>query len=231
MSFLNPVDDMKKNIEGMLNIINFARANKVHKIIFASTFNVYEENAKTPILEEKSNCLPKSLYANSKLAAENYLRVYASHLGIKWNILRMFNIYGPGQDPKNKYLGMISIFLNMAKKMTPIQVKGSLKRFRDFIYIDDVTEAWLKVAKDKKNYNKIYNLGTGKKTSLKELFFIISKVLDKKLVVKELKGTPGDFMGCYSNISRIKKDLKFKPQMSLLEGIKKFNNWLNEQTK
>ena len=53
----------------------------------------------------------------------------------------MFNIYGPGQDPKNKYLGMISIFLNMAKKMTPIQVKGSLKRFRDFIYIDDVCKA------------------------------------------------------------------------------------------
>lgn len=231
LSFTDPEKDLRLNILSTLNILRFIETKNIKKFAFASTFNVYEENNLIPKLNENSYCKPKSLYAISKLAAENYVRCICERNDISWNIFRMFNIYGPGQDPKNKYLGMISIFLNMAKKMTPIQVKGSLKRFRDFIYIDDVTEAWLKVAKDKKNYNKIYNLGTGKKTSLKELFFIISKVLDKKLVVKELKGTPGDFMGCYSNISRIKKDLKFKPQMSLLEGIKKFNNWLNEQTK
>ena len=57
----------------------------------------------------------------------------------------MFNVYGPGQDSKNNFLGMISIFLNMAKKNSEIKVKGSLKRFRDFIYIDDVLDAWHKV--------------------------------------------------------------------------------------
>ena len=229
MSFKRPLDDMEKNIEGMLNIINFSQKKKINKIIFASTFNVYQENDRTPKLKENSACVPKSLYANSKLAAENYLKVYATHLGVKWNILRMFNIYGPGQDPKNNFLGMISIFLNMAKKQPSIQVKGSLKRFRDFIYIDDVTEAWMKVASDKKNYNKVYNLGTGAKTTLGKLFYIISKVLKKKLTIKELKGTPGDFMGCYSDVSEIKKDLNFKAKTTLEKGVNQFNKWLDEK--
>ena len=107
-----------------MNIINFSYIKKVQKIIFASTFNVYKENFKSAQLKEVSECEPKSLYAISKLAAENYLRVYGNYLGLKWNIFRMFNIYGPGQDKKNKNLGMISIFLNMAKK----QSKGNSKR-------------------------------------------------------------------------------------------------------
>ena len=167
------------------------------------------------------------MYAISKLAAENYLRVYATHLGLKWNILRMFNIYGPGQDRKNKNLGMISIFLNMAKNNPKVLVKGSLKRFRDFIYIDDVIEAWYKLALDKKNYKKIYNLGSGTKTSLKVLFDLIAKTLNKKIFIKEATGTPGDFLGCYADISQIKKDLKFKPRIKLKEGLKLFNSWLS----
>ena len=227
VSFKNPYDDQKKNILGMINIINFAKKNKVKKIIFASTFNVYNENFKVYKLKETSECKPKSLYAISKLAAENYLRVYATHLGLKWNILRMFNIYGPGQDRKNKNLGMISIFLNMAKNNPKVLVKGSLKRFRDFIYIDDVIEAWYKLALDKKNYNKIYNLGSGTKTSLKVLFDLIAKTLNKKIFIKEAVGTPGDFLGCYADISKIKKDLKFKPRIKLKEGLKLFNSWLS----
>lgn len=228
VSFQNPYDDLKKNILGMLNILNFAKTKKVSKIIFASTFNVYMENYNSPRLNEESICVPKSLLATSKLAAENYLRIYADHLKIKWNILRMFNVYGPGQDPNNPNLGMISIFLNMAKNYPEIKVKGSTKRFRDFIYIDDVVDAWYKMAKDKKNYNKIYNLGSGKKTTLDNLFLVISKSLNKKIKIKVEKGTPGDFLGCYADISNIRKDLKFKPNVSLGNGILKFNNWLNQ---
>ena len=143
----------------------------------------------------------------------------------------MFNVYGPGQDSKNNFLGMISIFLNMAKKTSEIKVKGSLKRFRDFIYIDDVLDAWHKVFIDRKHYNQIYNVGSGKKTTLKVLFKKISFVLGKKLKIKEEKGTPGDFLGCYANISKIKKDLKFKPKHNLLVGLKKFNEFLDDGSK
>lgn len=231
LSFKNPQDDLKKNILGMINIINFADIKKIKKIVFASTFNVYQEKKSTTKLKEVSNCDPKSLLSISKLAAENYLKIYATHLKIKWNILRMFNVYGPGQDPNNPNLGMISIFLNMAKNNPTLNVKGSLKRFRDFIYIDDVVEAWYKIAIDKKNSNKIYNLGSGSKVTLKQLFKVISKTINKKLNIKVRKGTPGDFLGCYSDISKIKKDLKFFPKINLNNGLKRFNDWLDEQKK
>lgn len=227
VSFQKPYEDQKRNILSTINIINFARQNKASKIIFASTFNVYKEDFKNFRFNEKCTCEPKSLYATSKLAAENYLRIYSEYLGIKWNILRMFNIYGPGQDKKNKNLGMISIFLNMAKSNDEILVKGSLKRFRDFVFIDDVVDAWYKLALDKKNYNKIYNLGSGKKTTLKVLFHNISKVLNKKIKIHQTKGTPGDFLGCYADIKKIKKDLNFNPKTNLFNGIKIFNKWLD----
>ena len=228
VSFQKPYDDHKKNILGMMNIINFAKKNKIKKIIFASTFNVYKENFKFSKLKEISECDPKSLYAISKLAAENYLKVYGNYLGLKWNIVRMFNIYGPGQDKKNKNLGMISIFLNMAKNNSKVLVKGSLKRFRDFIFIGDVIEAWYKLALDKNNYNQIYNLGSGKKITLKILFKYIEKTLNKKIFLKEEAGTPGDFLGCYADTGKIEKDLKFKPKVSLYKGLKLFNNWLDQ---
>lgn len=228
VSFQKPYDDHKKNILGMMNIINFSKKNKVKKIIFASTFNVYKENFKFSKLKEISECDPKSLYAISKLAAENYLKVYGNYLGLKWNIVRMFNIYGPGQDKKNKNLGMISIFLNMAKNNSKVLIKGSLKRFRDFIFIDDVIDAWYKLTLDKKNYNQIYNLGSGKKITLKILLKHIEKTLNKKIFIKEEPGTPGDFLGCYADTSKIEKDLKFKPKVSLNKGLNIFNNWLDQ---
>jgi UDP-glucose 4-epimerase len=230
-SFKNPVDDLNKNIVGTVNLIEWCKKNKVKKIIYASTFNVYEENAKKPKLSENDNNQLKSLYAISKFTAENYIKLYCNYIGIKWNIMRMFNVYGPGQDPKNNFLGMISIFLNMARKKSVINVKGSLRRFRDFIYIEDVIDAWYKVINDKKNYNKVYNVGSGKKTSLEELFKKISITLQKKLNIKEEKGTPGDFLGCYADVSKIKKDLKFEPKFDLTRGLKEFNQWLDNEKK
>ena len=225
LSFSDPEFDLKVNILGTLNILRWAKTRKVKKILFASTFNVYEENNLKPKLSENNPCKAKSLYAVSKLASESYIQCYANHYKISWVILRMFNIFGPGQDPTNKSLGMINIFLNMALENSKVEVKGSLKRFRDFIFIDDVVEAWYQTATKKNLKNKIYNIGTGKKTSIIKLLRIISKVIKRKIQINELEGTPGDFKGCYSDISRIKKDINFQPKVSLENGLKIFYSW------
>ena len=176
-SFEIPEVDLKTNIIGTFNLLNWSKKNQIQKIVYASTFNVYEEDNKKFILNEESKCKPKSLYAISKFAAENYIRVYGNHIGIKWNIIRMFNIYGPGQDPENKFLGMINIFLNMAKKDPKIIVKGSLNRFRDFVFIDDIIRAWVLIVEDKKHSNEIYNVGSGQKTTINEL---LKKIFSRK---------------------------------------------------
>ena len=225
LSFFDPEKDLKLNILSTLNILRYAEKIKVSKFIYASTFNVYEENNSLIKLNEKSSCKPKSLYAISKLAAENYVKCICERNKISWNILRMFNIYGPGQDPTNKSLGMINIFLNMAISSNKINVKGSLSRFRDFIYIDDVVDAWFKIANSKKTINKIYNIGTGKKTTIKELLHLIINLLDKKIMIKETKGTPGDFNGCYANINKLNEDIDFSPKVSLKKGLSLFYKW------
>ena len=74
-------------------------------------------------------------------------------------------------------------------------------------------------------------MGSGTKVTLKTLFKHISKILNKKIIVKIEKGTPGDFLGCYANIKKIKNELNFIPKVKLKEGIKKFNDWLSKETR
>ena len=100
---------------------------------------------------------------------------------------------------------------------------------RDFIFIEDVIKAWGLLIDDKKNYDKIYNLGSGTKCSISDLLNEISLTLNKKLNIKEIPGSSGDFMGSVSDISRIKNDLGFKPDYNLKTGLKLFNNWLESK--
>ena len=92
LSFKDPEFDLKVNILGTLNILRWAKAKNAKKLLFASTFNVYEENNFKPRLSENDNCKAKSLYAVSKIASENYIQCYANHCNLSWVILRMFNI-------------------------------------------------------------------------------------------------------------------------------------------
>lgn len=228
LSFKYPLKDLNSNIISTANIIEWAKKNKTKKIIFASTFNVYKEKK---YLSESDICFPKSIYSISKKASEDYIQMMCPYYKINWSILRMFNIYGPGQNPLNSDLGMINIFLNMAKKNNLINVKGSTKRFRDFVFIDDAVNAWYSCATKSISNSKIYNLGSGNKTSIFQLIKIIEKVLNKNLKIIEEKGTPGDFSGCYANISKAKKEIKFKTNTSLFDGLSLFNNWINEKYK
>ncbi len=162
-SFDIPDIDIKINILGTLNMINWCRDNDIKRILFASSFVVYGDNPNTEILSEVEACNPKSIYALSKYASEQLLKIYAEPLGIQWNALRMFNIYGPGQDLSRNDQGIVSIFLNIVRNNNYVGVQGSLDRFRDFIYIDDVVQGWELCLLNNEFPNQIYNLGSGVK--------------------------------------------------------------------
>ena len=208
-SFEEPDLDVQINVLGTVNLINFCKKNKVKKFIYASSFTVYGDNKGTEVLNEESSCNPKSFYAVSKYASEKYLQILCEKFSIKWNIIRMFNVYGPGQDMKRIDQGIVSIYLNYIKNYKVLPVKGSLERFRDLIYIDDVIDAWVLCLKDKKNYNQIFNLGSGEKTYVKDMIKEIIKLYKKenKIKVKVIDSTPGDIKGCYANIEKIKRCL------------------------
>jgi UDP-glucose 4-epimerase len=228
-SFKNPEQDLKVNILGTLNMIRLCELWEIPRILFASSFTVYGDNADHEILSEDLPCDPKSLYGIGKLTGELYLKVYAEKLGIKWNALRMFNVYGPGQDLSRKDQGMVSIFLSYIKEGNYVPVQGSLDRFRDHVYIDDVVEAWVACIKNNDFSNQIFNVGSGKKTTIKELIDKIIGIYNKEVIVETTGYTPGDMMGCYADISKITRDLGYSPTYDLDSGLLAFKQWADEE--
>jgi len=223
-SFKNPENDLKINILGTLNIIRLCDYLKIPRILFASSFTVYGDNADYEMLTESLPCDPKSLYAVGKLTGEQYLKVYAEKLGITWNALRMFNVYGPGQDLARKDQGIVSIFLSYVREGNHIPVQGVLERFRDLVYIDDVISAWI-LCLEKNIPNQIFNVGSGLKTTIKELIDSIAILHNKEVAVEVVNATPGDMMGCYADISKAKEMLGYCPQYNLESGLTNFKNW------
>ena len=220
-SFQIPELDLKLNLLSTINVVNFCKLNKIKKIIFSSSFTVYGDVKNKQKLSENEKCDPKSFYAISKYASEKYLIQLCHKYKIGWNILRFFNVYGPGQDLSRTDQGIVSIFLDLIRNNNKIAVKGSLNRFRDLIYIDDVINSIFLLISDKKHLNEIYNIGTGKKTTIKDLIKKISKLYkkEKKLKISFSKPTPGDLLGCYADIGKAKKHLGFKPSIDLDKGL------------
>ena len=221
-SFSIPYDDIKINILGTLNVIDNMIKYKIPRIIFASSFVIYGDKKEREIICEEDECLPKSVYAGSKLAAEHLLQNYAQPNGIIWNALRMFNVYGPGQDISKKDQGLVGIFMNMLLKSNEVEVKGRLDRFRDLVYIDDVIQGW-EACLERGLPNKAYNLGSGKKTEFGELIDKLARVMGKfdELKITELPGSPGDMIGCIANIDSLRQDTSYNPKIETIEGIEK----------
>jgi UDP-glucose 4-epimerase len=219
ISFEDPVYDLQTNAQSTLLLLQYALKNNCKKFIYASTMSVYGEQPDGPI-SEKHPTIPKSFYAVGKLASENYLRIY-SEMGIDSIALRLFNVYGPGQNMDNLKQGMVSVFLAQAIKNGHIHVKGSKDRYRDLVYIDDVCNAFLSTIDQKFEGFHIYNVATGTRTTIEELVQILIKNLLNEISVEYKGKTPGDQFGIYGDSTLIKKELRWFPNYTLESGLKK----------
>lgn len=228
ISFDNPVSDLSMNVVSTLNLIDFSIKNGIKKIVYASSMSVYGEVGEGPS-SEGDLCKPLSCYGIGKKTAEEYIKLYGNKL--PFNIFRMFNVYGPGQDLFNMRQGMVSIYIAQALKNNKIIVKGSPDRYRDFIYIDDVVNSWILALDENFPKNTILNLGTGVKTTVQQLLNTINNALNKhdmqSCEIEVQDGTNGDQTGIYANISELMKTFTHDYQFTSLKlGIEKFINSL-----
>ena len=221
ISFDDPSYDLKTNTLSTVKLLKFAIKNNCKKFIYASTMSVYGENIDERVNED-AILNPISFYAVGKIASEQYLKIYSLY-GLTCTSLRMFNVYGPGQNMSNLRQGMVSIFLEQALN-GKVVVKGDLNRFRDFIYIDDVANAIIESTKFDDIKYRVMNIGTGTKTTVKSLLNEISKNIPDKLIIEQLDSTPGDQYGIYADISYAKKIMDWYPITNLSDGIRKFIN-------
>ena len=194
------------------------------QIIFSSSAAVYGSPIHLPI-KESHPLKPLSPYAASKIAAENYLKTYSNLYGIKTTILRIFNAYGPRQT-LNQYSGVITIFINNALKGKPLKIFGDGNQVRDFIYIEDVVEAF-KLALEA-NRTATYNIATGKPTKIIALAKTVKQLTQTKSKITYTKPRKGDIRYSYADITKAKNQLGFQPKTTLKEGLKKtIENWSN----
>ncbi len=225
ISFDDPVYDLQSNTQSTLLLLKFALETGCKRIIYASSMSVYGDQP-DKATNENAICNPKSFYAVGKLASEHYLRIFQQY-GINTTALRLFNVYGPNQNMDNLRQGMISIFLAQAIKNKHIAIKGSLDRYRDFIYIDDVVDIFEQCIQDERTYNDVFNIGTGHKTSVGKIVKFIKSTLPYTITCECLGNTPGDIKGIYADISKANKKFGFNPKISLDNGLKKMIIWAN----
>lgn len=225
ISFDDPVSDLNRNTISTLNLIQYGIKNNVERIVYASSMSVYGI-VNDEKIDESHKTDPLSCYGVGKLASEGYLNVYKNN--IPYVVMRMFNVYGPGQDLNNLRQGMVSIYLAQALKTGNIIVKGSINRYRDLIYIDDVVEAWFRASTYENAKNQVMNLGSGKKTTVESLLEKICKIVPGADYVVE-NPTPGDQNGIYADNEKLKEILKIDKFVTLDRGIDTFSKWANFQ--
>ena len=195
ISFDDPVSDLNKNTVSTLNLINYSIKNKVERFVYASSMSVYGNSIKSKFIDEKNNPKPISVYGNSKLTAEKMLAVLFEHYRIPVVNLRLFNVYGPSQNLNNLQQGMVSIYIYYLLHKKKILVKGSLNRIRDFIFIDDVTNAINSIIKSRLYVNGTFNISSKTKTTVRNLIRLLQKNFKMKKDIVISKKTPGDVFG------------------------------------
>tara|TARA_B100000315_G_C14490275_1_gene547257 strand:- start:111 stop:1028 length:918 start_codon:yes stop_codon:yes gene_type:complete len=225
-SFLDPINDMKRNSFATLLLLEWSLNNSIKKFIYTSTMGVYSDGLKEAA-NECSKINPKSFYGFNKRSSENFIELY-SQKGLKSTIFRLFNCYGPGQNMADFDQGMLSIYLAYLLLDKPVLVKGSLDRTRDFVYIDDVTDAVLLGLKSKST-NNIYNVCSGKETSVKQLIkeLLVATNKSSNYPINILPRTPNDIDQIWGDCNKLKDDFDWLPKYSLKDGIKKYISLLN----
>ena len=222
ISFDDPIYDIRTNAESTLLLLKFALQNKCKRFIYASTMSVYGIKPERPV-KEIEDCYPESFYGIAKLASEHYLRVY-EQFGIDATSLRLFNVYGPGQNMDNLRQGMVSIFLAQMLKNKCIHVKGSADRFRDFIHIDDVVESFLRCLSCDKSKSKTINIANGKAIKVKEIIRLLVSSQEEKIEVEYQGGTPGDIHGIFADITQMNNIFGNWEKVDLRDGIAEMVN-------
>jgi len=227
-SVQDPLLSTEINVTGTLNLLKACVEAHVKRFVFASSCAVYGDTKTLPN-HEKLAPRPLSPYAADKLAVENYAKVFHELYGLETICLRYFNVYGPRQK-YGPYSGVISIFINcLLKNEAPI-IYGDGKQTRDFINIKDVVEANMLALTKQNAAGEIFNISTGKTTTLNSLALTIQKIMEKT-DIKPVHAEPrsGDIKHSYGDITKARKNLGYEPKVQLEKGLSDLIKWYSKQ--
>jgi UDP-glucose 4-epimerase len=207
-------------IDGTLNVLIAARDAGVSRVVQASSAAVY---GSSPLLPKREDMPPEPMspYAVSKLAAEQYARVFQELYGLKTVSLRYFNVFGPKQDPSSEYSGVISRFISALKRGEQPVIYGDGEQTRDFVFVADVVSANILASRGPPG---VYNIATAKSISLNLLLNVMGEILNYEVHPRYGPARSGDIKHSLADISRA-KEIGYAPQCNLEEALMKTIQW------
>lgn len=225
----NIVYDIESNLVGTVRLLDAMVAHGVPKIVFVSSGGtVYGEPVYLPI-DEAHPTMPHVSYGITKLAIEKYLTLYQRLHGLKAIVLRVANPFGARQRVESAQ-GAVGVFLHRALRNEPIEIWGDGSIVRDYIFVGDVADAFLK-AVDYEGTASIFNIGSGVGTSLNELLRVIEHILGKALTRRYLPRRELDVAESVLDNSLARRELGWTPRISLETGISRTVEWMQRASK
>ncbi|MBN3038099.1 MAG: SDR family oxidoreductase [Candidatus Omnitrophica bacterium] len=223
-SMSQPHEYNETNIDGTVNLLRAARANKVKRFVFASSSSVY---GTVDVFPQKEEHLPKliSPYALTKLAGEYYCRVFSENFGLETVSLRYFNVFGPRQAPDDEYAAVIPKFIQCLITGEQPPIFGDGKQSRDFTHVYNVVEANILAATTPGIKCEVLNVALGKDSSILELVDLLNAAIGKTIAPKFLPPRVGDVKRSLADTSRIKEVLNYVSRLDFKQGLENTVDW------
>jgi len=218
-SIENPLNDVRNNYTGTVQVLEYARRKSVKKIVFASSAAVYGDVDKFPVRED-APCSPLSPYGIDKLGSEFWLRYHSSVHALATQPLRFFNVYGPRQDPGSPYSGVISIFSDRAAAGKALVIFGDGEQTRDFVFVGDVSRGIVLALFAAGGDGQAANIGTGAETSVNELASMINEFCGGLSTISHGESRDGEILKSVADVSRAREWFDFDAEVQLRDGLK-----------
>jgi len=215
----HPEESNDVNIRGTMHVLQAARKAGAKRVVFASSAAIYGEE---PTLPKVESMLPEPLspYGIEKITGEHYLATWSGLFGVETVALRYFNVFGPRQDPRSPYSGVISIFVDRILAGKPITFFGDGGQTRDFVYVANVVDANVLAATRDGVSGRRFNVACGQRTTLLELADMIGRAADKPVEKAFADPRAGDIRHSVADIAPARAELGYEPKVGVEEGLR-----------
>jgi UDP-glucose 4-epimerase len=209
---------------GTLQVLEASRQAGVRRLVFAASSSAYGDQP-GGARRETDPLVPLSPYAAAKLAGEHYCQCFTAVHGLETVRLRFFNIFGPRQDARSPYSGVIALFIAAMSARRAPTVFGDGLQSRDFCYVENAVQALLKAAAEPAASGNVYNIGCGSSVTVLDLVQHLNQLLGTRITPALAPARPGDIRHSGADITQARRDLRFEPAVSFTEGLKRTLEW------